>query len=96
MAKFSSTEKIQAVKRYLDGTESRKAIAKSIELTPSLLREWIRRYKFSGKYAFEKLYTSYSTQYKLDVLNYMNEHGISIRETAEISILYPLNNFKWR
>jgi len=35
MAKFSSTEKIQAVKRYLDGTESGKTIAKSIELTPS-------------------------------------------------------------
>ncbi|MCI0757193.1 hypothetical protein MOK16_00125 [Bacillus cereus] len=30
MAKFSSKEKIQAVKRYLDGTESGKTIAKSI------------------------------------------------------------------
>ncbi|WP_277819691.1 hypothetical protein [Bacillus cereus] len=29
MAKFSSKEKIQAVKRYLDGTESGKTIAKS-------------------------------------------------------------------
>ncbi|UKS62681.1 IS3 family transposase [Bacillus toyonensis] len=84
MAKFSSTEKIQAVKRYLDGTESGKTIAKSIEVTPSLLREWIRRYESSGENAFEKRYTSYSTQYKLDVLNYMNEHGTSIRETAAL------------
>ncbi|MEC2970264.1 hypothetical protein P9Z24_29590, partial [Bacillus cereus] len=37
MAKFSSKEKIQAVKRYLDGTESGKTIAKSIGVNPSVL-----------------------------------------------------------
>jgi len=31
--------------RYLDGTENGKTIAKPIEVTPSLLREWIRRYE---------------------------------------------------
>ncbi len=70
--------------QYLSGTESEKTIAKSIEVTPSLLREWIRRYESSGENAFEKRYTSYSTQYKLDVLNYMNEHGTSIRETVAL------------
>ena len=34
--------------------------------------------------AFKKRYTSYSAQFKLDVLNYMNEHGTSVRETAAI------------
>lgn len=33
MAKFSSKEKIQAVKRYFDGIKSAKAIAKSIGVT---------------------------------------------------------------
>ncbi|MBY0599792.1 helix-turn-helix domain containing protein [Bacillus bingmayongensis] len=37
-----------------------------------------------GENAFEKRYTFYSSQYKLDVLNYMNEQGTSIRETAAI------------
>ncbi|MGN4668121.1 transposase, partial [Bacillus cereus group sp. MYBK234-1] len=54
MAKFSSKEKIQAVKRYLGGTESGKTIAKSIGVNPSVLREWIRRYESSGEKAFEK------------------------------------------
>ncbi|MEK7017062.1 hypothetical protein EXW62_09045 [Bacillus mycoides] len=54
MDKFSSTEKIQAVKRYLDGTESGKTIAKSIGVTPVVLYEWIRRYESSGKKAFER------------------------------------------
>ncbi|HDR6422554.1 TPA: transposase, partial [Bacillus thuringiensis] len=83
-AKFSSKEKIQAVKRYLDGTESGKTIAKSIGVNPSVLREWIRRYESSGEKAFEKCYTFYPAQYKLDVLYYMNEHGTSIRETAAL------------
>jgi len=34
--------------------------------------------------AFDKPYTSYNLQFKLDVLNYMNEQGTSIRETAAI------------
>ena len=49
MAKFSSKEKIQAVKRYLDGSESGETIAKSIGVTPVLLREWIRQYEFQVK-----------------------------------------------
>ncbi|OOZ76208.1 transposase, partial [Bacillus cereus] len=49
MAKFSSKEKIQAVKRYLAGTESGKIIAKSVGVNPSVLREWIRRYESSGE-----------------------------------------------
>ncbi len=84
MAKFYSTEKIEAVKRYLDDTESGKTIAKSIEVNPTLLREWIRRYESSGKKAFEKRYTFYPAQYKLYVLYYLNEHGTSIRETAAL------------
>ncbi|AAS44459.1 MULTISPECIES: hypothetical protein [Bacillus] len=34
MAQFSSTEKIQVVKQYLDDTESEKIIVKSIGVTP--------------------------------------------------------------
>ncbi|MCI0768536.1 IS3 family transposase, partial [Bacillus sp. TL12] len=61
-----------------------KTIAKSVGVHPSILYQWIRQYESSGENAFEKRYTSYSTQYKLDVLNYMNENGTSIRETAAI------------
>jgi transposase-like protein len=84
MAKFSSKEKIQAVRRYVNGTEGGKTIAKSIGVHPSIIYQWIRRYETLGENAFEKRYTSYPTQYKLDVLNYMNEQGTSIRETAAI------------
>ena len=84
MAKFSPEEKIQAVRQYLNGNEGGKTIAQSIDVHPSLLHQWIKQYDIFGENAFEKRYTSYPAQIKLDVLNYMNEQGISIRETAAI------------
>jgi len=82
MAKFSSKDKIQAVKRYLEGTEGGKTIANSIGVHPRELYQWIKRFEFSGEKAFEKRYTTYSLEYKLDVIHYMNENGTSLRETA--------------
>ncbi|UOX95968.1 IS3 family transposase [Bacillus cereus] len=82
MAKFSSKDKIQAVKRYLEGTEGRKTIANSIGVHPRELYQWIKRFEFSGEKAFEKRYTTYPLEYKLDVIHYMNENGTSLRETA--------------
>jgi transposase-like protein len=84
MARFSSEEKIQAVRQYIDGNEGGQTIAKSIGVHPSLLHQWIKQYALFGDDAFEKRYTPYPAQFKLDVLNYMNEHGTSIRETAAI------------
>lgn len=84
MAKFSSKEKIRAIRRYLEGTEGGKTIAKSIDVHPNMLYQWIKQYESLDENAFEKRYTSYSAQYKLDVLNYMNEQGTSIRETAAL------------
>ncbi|KEK22723.1 hypothetical protein BAGA_16545 [Bacillus gaemokensis] len=84
MTKFSSKEKIQAVRRYLEGAESGKTIAKSIGVASCIFYEWTRRYESYGEKAFEQRYISYTTRYKLDVLHYMNEQGTSIRETAAI------------
>ncbi len=94
MAKFSSKDKIQAVKRYLEGTEGGKTIANSIGVHPRELYQWIKRFEFSGEKAFEKRYTTYSLEYKLDVIHYMNENGTSIFETAAIFNL-PSDSTLW-
>ena len=59
IAKFSSKDKIQAVKRYLEGTEGGKTIANSIGVHPRELYQWIKQFEFSGEKAFEKRYTTY-------------------------------------
>jgi transposase-like protein len=84
MARFSTDEKIQAVMRYQKGTDSLKAIAKSIGIHHSVLLNWIRQYEHHGEEAFKKGCTSYPVQTKLDVLNYMNEFETSVRETAAV------------
>ncbi len=97
MAKFSSEDKLSAVQRYLDGTESYASIATSIGTTTSMVRNWVMQYEHQGIEAFVKSYTSYSAQFKLDVLNYMNNNGTSPNETAAIfRITSPSLIRKWR
>jgi transposase len=63
----------------------------------SVLQTWIKQYEIRGVKAFEKGYTSYTLQYKLGVLNYMNEQGTSIREPAAIfNIPSPSTLFQWK
>ncbi|MBV6678956.1 transposase [Bacillus thuringiensis] len=58
---------------------------------------WIKQFEYHRIQAFEKGYTTYSAQYKLDVLNYMFENGTSPNETAVIfNISLPGLIRKWR
>ncbi len=84
MAKFSREEKIEAVKRYLSGNDGYKTVAKAIGVAKNKLIYWVKLYQYHGEEAFDKGYANYSVQYKLDVINYMNENGTSIFETAAI------------
>ncbi|WML56168.1 IS3 family transposase [Neobacillus sp. PS2-9] len=84
MSKFTIEEKLEAVIRYHQGSEGVKFIAKSIGVHHTVLLNWIKQYEHHGEDAFKNPYTSYTTEFKLDVLNYIKETGTSIRETAAI------------
>jgi len=97
MAKFSADDKLMAVHRYLQGNESYETIGASIGSGSSLVKTWVKQYEENGVEAFEKSYTSYSTEFKLDVLKYMNDYGTSSYETAAIfKIADPSTVRKWR
>jgi transposase len=84
MAKLTAQEKIQAVKMYLEGIESQDIVAKRVGVSKAILQTWIRQYEHHGEGSFKKGYTAYTADYKLMVLNYIFEHGTSIREAAAI------------
>jgi len=84
MAKYTPEEKLQAALRYLEGMESSYSIAKSIGTDHKAILRWTKQYEYNGVEAFIKRYTNYSSQFKLDVLNYMIENGTSIDETTAI------------
>ncbi|SDB59349.1 helix-turn-helix domain-containing protein, partial [Lysinibacillus fusiformis] len=84
MTKVSVEQRIQAVQRYLNGNETLIEIANDIGVTAQIVSEWVRRYQKNGVETFLKSYTNYSADYKMNVLNYMNETGTSSRDTAAL------------
>ena len=84
MAKISAEVKLAAVQRYLNGKESSRTVAADIGVSHRYLLTWVKQYEHNGVEAFVRRYTNYTKAFKLDVLNYMAEHGTSLYETAAI------------
>ncbi|PFY41855.1 IS3 family transposase [Bacillus toyonensis] len=84
MTKFTAEEKLAAVQSYLEGVGGYDAVGASMGAAASTIRTWVIQYKHNGVEAFIKSYASYSAQFKLDVLNYMNDQGTSSDEAAAI------------
>lgn len=82
MGKTTRDEQIQTIKRYLEGKESLREIGQSIGVDKSEIRYWIQRYQYHGEKGYHKPCTSYSKQFKLDVIQYMVDEHTSVRDTA--------------
>lgn len=96
MSKYTVEDKLKAVERYLTGNESYKTIEESIGAAKSLVITWVKLFEAQGAEGFQKRYTSYSSQFKLDVLNFMNETGASFRDTAStFNISAPSTIYQW-
>lgn len=82
MSRFSDEDKLNAVLSYLNGNESYFQIAKRIGVAKSAVILWVSLYKQNGASGLIKRYTNYSPEFKMDVLNYMEENRLSITEAA--------------
>lgn len=97
MAKFSVEDKLRAVREYVEGHDSKKGIARRFGLHPSVLKQWIDLYQNHGKEGLRKRYTNYTAEFKLDVLNFMNDTGASPYEAAAVfNIPSRATVNKWR
>lgn len=84
MGKMSAEDKSVAVERYLTSRESSRTVAAEFGISHRYLLTLTNQYQKSGVEAFVRRYTNYTKAFKLDVLNYMTEHGTSLNETAAI------------
>lgn len=84
MTKFSTDFKLNVVKFYLENNVSKHEIAKQFGVIKSEVIKWIALFEHHGESGLRPRYTNYSQEFKIDVLNYMNENGTSFRETAAI------------
>jgi transposase len=82
MSKYSTEEKLEAVLAYLEGKASFKTIAEERNMSTAPLKRWVLRYQKHGENGLVSSYTNHEIKFKIDVLNYMNEFGASINETA--------------
>ena len=78
MTKISNGSKI------FKGKENSGAVTAHIFVSHCYLLTWVKQYEHNGVEAFVRRYTNYTKAFKLDVLNYMAEHGTSLYETAAI------------
>lgn len=96
MTKFTTDQKLSAVMAYPEGKDSMNDIAKSLGIAPTLMRNWVKQFDYHGPMVFSKPYTTYPAQFKLDVLQYMKENGVSANEAAAIfNIASPSSVWKW-
>jgi transposase len=97
MGKFSSDEKYLAVQAYLTGKESYRGIAERIGIDHKSVMKWVALYQAHGIEGLVRGYTTYSKQFKMDVLNFIKESGTSHLETAAIyNIPAPSTITQWK
>ncbi|KMY49856.1 IS3 family transposase [Peribacillus loiseleuriae] len=97
MAKFTAEKKLEAVQKYLHNEGGYGTLSEIYGTAPNTIKKWVLQYRYHGEEGFIKNYTNYTAQFKLDVLNYMNEHGTSLYETAAIfNIPAPSTISTWK
>lgn len=97
MGKFSFDDKLSAVKTYLEGKESFRDIGKSIGTDHKSIIKWVALYQTQGTDGLKTKYTNYPVQFKINVLNYINETGSSLLDTAaKFNISAPSTILQWQ
>lgn len=84
MSKYTSEFKLQVVKYCIDGHHSKYDAAKEFNIpSPTPIMEWIRKYKEHGVEGLIKQQkSSYSGEFKQNVVEYMHSNHLSATETA--------------
>jgi len=97
MAKFTAEKKLEVVHKYINNEGGYRFLSEIYGTTHNTIKKWVLQYQYHGVEGLIKNYTNYTVQFKLDVLNYMNEQGTSLYETAAIfNIPAPSTILTWK
>jgi transposase len=97
MSKYTFELKLQAVLAYLDGKDSFQTVANRFNVSLTPLKNWVAHYRENGVEGLLSNYTNYDIHFKMDVLNYMNEFGASLTQTAAVyNISTPSTILQWK
>jgi len=82
MSKYSLEFKLEIVNCVLQGKDSVNAIARIYGVDRGFVRSWSDAYKYHGVDGLTVKRYRYDGQFKVNVVEYMQEHHISAREIA--------------
>ena len=83
LRKYTFVFKKKVVSDYLNNEGGYKYLAHKYQINRTLVRHWVRIYNYHGWEGLVGGGKSYTTKFKLDVIEYMETNGLSIQETAK-------------
>ncbi|MCI0913250.1 transposase, partial [Pseudomonas putida] len=82
MGKYTEQFKLTAITAYLDSSNGFRKVAKHFGIDFSLLRRWVASYQANNGAGTGSHRQRYTNDFKRQVLSYMHEHRLSLRQTA--------------
>jgi transposase-like protein len=82
MSKYTSEFKLDVINHYLSTGDGYKTTAELYDLQYHSIRKWVCAFNIHGLSSLTKRYTSYTSDFKLSVLQYMDQHQFSINQAA--------------
>jgi transposase len=82
MGKYTEQFKLTAITAYLDGDNGFRKVAQYFGIDFSLLRRWVASYQSNSSPSPRLPGRGYDDDFKRQVLCYMHEHRLSMRQTA--------------
>ena len=97
MSKYDTQFKLAVVQDYLKNRGERR-IARLYDVNPKYVTEWALAYQAHGLASLEpRKYRQYTTAFKLEVLQYMRDHQVSVSPTAaHFNIASPSTIVVWQ
>jgi transposase len=82
MIKYTEQFKLKVVKHYLKGPMGYGRLAAHYGVVSPDIRKWVAAYRLHGTEGLRRKVTRYDANFKLSVLQYMWENGLSNRQAA--------------
>ena len=97
MSKYSNEFKLAVIKHYLSGRGGFKTIADQYGVKYAYVRKWVHAFKAHGHQSLNKSYVQYTGIFKLSVLQYVEQHQLSINQAAShFNIPAPSTIGQWQ
>ena len=82
MSKYSKAFKLKMIEQYLSGKAGFTSLAAQYAVNPTHLQKWVHAFKAHGQESLHKSYAQYTGSFKLSVLQYMEQHQLSMNQAA--------------